>query len=72
MLASEAAATRNTAPLADLLFWAKVQSTSTLAAPTPAPRPTPEPAASPEWRPATPLRRPRAGTATAPLEPWYP
>ena len=58
----EAAATRYKALLADLLSWAKVQST--LAA-TPAPRPAPDSAAAPEWRPATPRRRRRAGAATA-------
>jgi len=58
----EAAATRYKALLADLLSWAKVQST--LAA-TPAPRPAPDSAAAPEWRTATPRRRRRAGAATA-------
>ena len=59
---AEAAATRYKTLLADLLSWAKVQSTTAAAPP---PRAAIDPAASTEWSPATPRRHRRPGTATA-------
>ena len=50
---TEAAAARYQALLADLLSWAKVQSTTSAT--------SPPPASSSDWRPATPNRRRRRG-----------
>ena len=59
---AEVAATRYQSLLADLLSWAKVQSTTAAAPP---PRAADAPAAPTEWRAVTPRRRRRAGAATA-------